>query len=343
MIPDWQDFLASRGARIDAGCVTDFGAANEELAEATHATILTDLSPLGLLAFRGEDTASFLQGQLTNDIRVLETDGAQLSAYCSPKGRMLGNFLLWRDGEDICLQCSGDIRDMLLKRLKMFIMRSKLVARDASEERVRLLIAGAQAHEAVQSALGVLPAGPMRCLSAGNCRIIRLAADACVLTLPPADAPTLWAALAAQAREVGTPVWDWLRIRHGIPMITQPTVEAFVPHMVNYEAIDGVSFKKGCYPGQEIVARTQYLGKTKRRMFLAHLDAASTPAAGDPLYTADPEHQTSGQIVNAAAAPAGGYDLLAVLPLDSAQHQTIHWQSPDGPQLTLLPLPYALP
>jgi hypothetical protein len=136
-------------------------------------------------------------------------------------------------------------------------------------------------------------------------------------------------------------VWDWIRVSAGIPMVVAATQEQFVPQMVNLEAIGGVSFQKGCYPGQEIVARSQYLGKLKRRMFLAHVDAEAVP--GDSVYSADLEGQASGTVVNAAAAPEGGCDVLAVVQVESASSQTLHLKSPDGAALSLKTLPYALP
>jgi folate-binding protein YgfZ len=171
--------------------------------------------------------------------------------------------------------------------------------------------------------------------------VIRVGEDKFVLVLLPEQAATVWQALRPLATPVGAPVWDWLRLNAGIPMIVAATQEQFVPQMVNLEAIGGVSFQKGCYPGQEIVARSQYLGKLKRRMFLAQVDAEAAP--GDALYSADFEGQTTGTIVNAAPSPLGGFDVLAVAQIESAQTQTLHLKSADGAALRLKPLPYALP
>jgi folate-binding protein YgfZ len=148
----------------------------------------------------------------------------------------------------------------------------------------------------------------------------------------------VWQALATHATPVGAPVWDWLRLNAGIPMIVAATQELFVPQMVNLEAIGGVSFQKGCYPGQEIVARSQYLGKMKRRMFLAHVDTLAAP--GDSLYSADVPGQATGTVVNAAPAPDGGFDILAVAQIESARTQTLHLKADDGAALALKPLPY---
>ncbi len=341
MIDSWKTFLESAGARWANGAVQDYGDAGAERLAAANTTIVADLSQLGVLAFSGEDTAAFLQGQLTNDVNALHADSAQWNGYCSPKGRLLGNFLMWRDDEDYCLQMSGELHAGVLKRLSMFILRARVKGRDASDERVRLVVAGPTAQAAVADAMGAMPDAPMRTLTGDAGRVIRVGADKFVLAVRPERAQAAWLTLRHSATPVGAPAWDWLRLTAGIPMIVAATQEQFVPQMVNYETLGGVSFQKGCYPGQEIVARSQYLGKLKRRMLLAHVDAPA--AAGDSLYSADFGEQASGTVVNAAPAPSGGYDLLAVAQVESARAQTLHLGRPDGAALTLKPLPYDLP
>ncbi len=344
MISNWQDFLTQQGARIAEDRVLDFGKPADELAAAQGSTIMADLSQLGLLAFSGDDTAEFLQNQLTNDVRGLHADGAEWNGYCSPKGRMLSNFLMWKSGADTCMQMSGDIRESALKRLKMFILRSKVTARDATDENVRLVLAGPQAVAAIVEAGLPMPDGAMKTQTNQEGLTVRIGEDKFVLSIAVEKAPDIWATLAKHATPVGTAVWDWLRLSNGIPMITAATQEEFVPQMVNWEVVGGVSFQKGCYPGQEIVARTQYLGKLKRRMYLAHLDSNEAPAAGDSLFTPDMNGQASGMVVNAAPAPGGGFDLLAVAQIESvASKQPIHWKSLEGPALTLKAQPYPLP
>lgn len=343
MISSWQDFLTQQGARIAEGRVLDFGKPAEELAAAQHGTVMADLSQLGLLAFSGDDTAEFLQSQFTNDVRGLHADTAAWNGYCSPKGRMLANFLMWKNGADTCLQMSGDIREMVLKRLKMFILRSKVTARDATGENVRLVLAGPQAAAALGEAGLPLPEAAMKTKAGEQGLAVRIGADKFVLSVSPGNAPAVWGSLAKHATPVGTAAWDWLRLSNGIPMIVAATQEEFVPQMVNWEVLGGVSFQKGCYPGQEIVARTQYLGKLKRRMYLAHLDGSEPPAAGDNLYTPDMDGQASGMVVNAAPAPGGGFDLLAVAQIESvAAGQPLHWKTSEGPVLALKAQPYAL-
>jgi len=213
--------------------------------------------------------------------------------------------------------------------------------RDASDEHVRLVVAGKQAAARVSATMGVLPNTTMHTINGEAGQVIRVGDDKFVLSILPERATTVWQGLRETATPVGAPVWDWLRLNAGIPMIVAATQEQFVPQMVNFEVIGGVSFQKGCYPGQEIVARSQYLGKLKRRMFLAHVDIEAVP--GDSLYSADIEGQATGTVVNAAPAPAGGFDVLAVAQVESAATQTLHLKAGDGAVLTLKPLPYALP
>jgi hypothetical protein len=344
MISSWQDFLTRQGAQVEDGYVRDFGNSPEELGAAQTGTVMADLSQLGLLAFSGEDTAEFLQNQFTNDVRGLHADSAAWNGYCSAKGRLLANFLMWKSGADTCLQLSGDIRESVLKRLKMFVLRSKVNARDATDENVRLVLAGPGAQTALADAGLPLPGAAMKTSTNAQGQTVRIGEDKFVLVIPPAGAPASWNILARHAKPVGASVWDWLRLSNGIPMITAATQEEFVPQMVNWEVLGGVSFQKGCYPGQEIVARTQYLGKLKRRMYLAHVDGNEPPMPGDALYTPDMEGQASGMVVNAAPAPEGGFDLLAVAQIDSiSAHQPIHWKSVDGPVLSLKKQPYPLP
>ena len=343
MIASWQDFLTRQGARVEGGHVRDFGNPLEELAAAQTGTVMADLSQLGLLAFSGEDTAEFLQNQFTNDVRGLHANGAAWNGYCSAKGRLLANFLMWKSGADTCLQMSGDIRETVLKRLKMFVLRSKVNARDATDENVRLVLAGLNAQAVLADAGLPLPDATMKTASNTQGQTVRIGEDKFVLVISPINSPAIWEVLSRHARPVGASVWDWLRLSNGIPMITAATQEEFVPQMINWEILGGVSFQKGCYPGQEIVARTQYLGKLKRRMYLAHVKGNEPPIPGDALYTPDMEGQASGMVVNAAPAPEGGFDLLAVAQIDSVSaSQPIHWKSASGPVLSLKRQPYPL-
>ena len=159
---------------------------------------------------------------------------------------------------------------------------------------------------------------------------------------PPLHAVRIRAALSVTLRPVGAPCWEWLDIRSGLPWITAPTQEQLVPQMANLELVGGVSFQKGCYPGQEIVARTHYRGKLKRRMYLASVASGRAPAPGDNLFSDDLPGQASGLVVNAQRSPEGGYDVLAVTQIDSRASSSVRLKTPDGPVLRFLELPYAV-
>ena len=343
MIASWQTFLESHGAVIQEGRVQHFGDAKAEVRYALDQTIVADLSDLSLIQFAGEDAETYLQGQLSNDLRQLNGGNSQLSSYCTPKGRMLANFLLWQDALNSYLaQLPASLREPIQKRLTMFVMRSKVKVSDASDAWVRLGVGGPGAEALVTSVFGAGPSTVHGLAQHASGSVLRLPGDLFEILVAPDQASALWSKLTTQAKAVGTACWDGLMIRAGIPTILPGTQEAFVPQMVNYELIDGVNFKKGCYPGQEIVARTQYLGKLKRRMYLGNLALDSAPLPGDELFTAEMADQAVGMIVNAAPAPTGGYDVLAVIQIASVEN-VIHFKSLDGPSLKLGVLPYALP
>lgn len=302
--------------------------------------VFADLAPLGLIAFNGEDTTTYLQGQLTNDVRKLATGAAQYSGFCSPKGRLLASFLLWNQDDATYMQLAGDLQETIQKRLSMFILRSKVKARDARPEVVRIGMAGKRAAQLIEATLGALPTADMGVTHTPAGNIIRLAAERYQIITSPESAAILNTAFSREASQIDYPVWQWLEIRAGIPTILPATQEQFVPQMVNFDLTNSVNFQKGCYTGQEIVARTQYLGKLKRRMYLVHSDSHATP--GDELYSADMEGQASGMIVNAQPAPSGGWDALAVIQISSADAHPIHLKSLDGARLVIESLPYSL-
>jgi len=337
----WIDFLASRGARLGDGHVRDFGDAAGELAAATHQTVLADLSHYGLIAFSGGEAQTFLHGQITNDLRGLKESAAVFAGYLSAKGRMLANFLVMRRQDDILVMLPASVREGVQKRLSMFILRAQVKVRDASGEWMRLGLAGPHAARLASEALGVaLPDAALGMAQARQAFLLRLGEDRFDLFVTPEDAPALWQQLAVAARPVGTPVWDWLLIRAGIPAVLAATQDHFVPQMANMEILGGVSFNKGCYPGQEIVARSQYLGKVKRRLFLAHTDAPAQ--AGDELYAPQPADQACGLVANAAPAPGGGWDALVVALAPSVEAGEVRLRGRDGAPLRFLSLPYTV-
>ena len=342
MNTEWNDFLLRQGALLADGHVAHFGDAERELQATATGTVITDLSQSGLLALQGEDTLTFLQGQVTNDVKMITPGHSQYAGYCTAKGRLLALFLAFQHDGRLCLQLEGGLTAAIMKRLKMYVLRSKVSIDDLSDCTVRLGVAGEAALAALQQAFGGLPLAAHEVVAADGATLLRLPGNTPrfeIITVPQ-RAQALWSALKDTCTPVGACCWDWLEIQAGIPQVTPATQEAFVPQMLNLDLLDGINFKKGCYTGQEIVARTHYLGKVKRRTHLAHLMAADAQP-GDPLYGAD-SAEPVGMVVSAARAPQGGMDLLAELRLESVEAGALRWKTADGPQLALRELPYGL-
>lgn len=340
---EWQAFLTSNGAQMADGHVVHFGDAAAER-EAVTGDVIADLSHFGIITASGDDTVEFLQGQVTNDVRRVDAEHSQLSSYCTPKGRILATFrLFYRDGVHY-LRVPAERLPFVLKRLRMYVLRSQVVLEDASDALARFGIAGPHAETLLREALGVaLPADADGVLHTDDVTVLRTPGGRFECHGAPAALAALWRKLAERARPVGRDAWMLTEIRAGVPHVYDLTSEAFVPQMLNLHAIDGVSFRKGCYTGQEVVARMQYLGKLKRRMFLAHVDGAC-PAPGDELFAAEIESgQGTGKVVDARAAPGGGCDLLAVVLIEAVEsHIPVRVGDAQGPALAFLPLPYAV-
>ncbi|MCX8016792.1 MAG: folate-binding protein, partial [Rhodocyclaceae bacterium] len=263
---------------------------------AFHA-VLTDH---GLIRASGEEAASFLHNLLTNDIHHLAEGQARHAGLCTPKGRLIASFLVWREAGEYWLMLSADLLPGILKKLSMYVLRSKVKLADATAERRLVGVVGAS--------LG--PREAMHAQPFAGGMAIRLDEQRLVLALPaaaalPADLPPA----------AGLEAWHLAEIRAGMPRIVAATQEAFVPQMVNYElpAVGGVSFQKGCYPGQEIVARTQYLGKVKRRMARVKLSQAVAP--GTEVFSTETGEQHCGAVVLIAPDAAGSFEALLVLSL----------------------------
>lgn len=338
MSQDWQDFLAAQELAADSA---SFGDLNAELVAARDGTVVVPLADHGLIRASGEEAASFLHNLLTNDVATLAADEVRYAGLCSPKGRLLATFTIWHEGADLLLALSADIQPAILKKLSMYVLRSKVKLTDSSSAMVLVGLAGPAAQELLQALGAAVPAARHTTPINGG-EVLGLADGRFVLAITPEAAMATWPKLVAQARPAGTAAWRWLEIAAGQPRIVAATQEAFVPQMVNMEmaAVAGVSFTKGCYPGQEIVARTQYLGKVKRRMYRAKLTQALP--AGTDVYTPESQGQHCGALVTVAPAPDGGHECLLVVQSSGADAGEIHVGSVDGPAAVLLPLPYSL-
>ncbi|QDQ27848.1 folate-binding protein YgfZ [Chitinimonas arctica] len=336
----WYDLLGALGAQFDEDGATRFDASGEQagMVALAQGAALVPLRHFGLIRFSGEETSAFLQGQLSSDIKKLPAAGCQYSSYSTPKGRMLASFLILREGEDLLLMLPRPLLPAIQKRLAMYVMRSKTRPADISDERVLLGLAGPRALELAREVFGELPKEAHQGMPCEGGHLVRLPADRLLLNLAAEAAGACWdKLLAAGAQAAGADAWTLSDIHAGIPWVLPATQEEFVAQMANMELIGAVSFKKGCYPGQEIVARTQYLGKLKRRTFRVRADTAMH--AGDAVYSPEMNGQASGQIALAAPSGDGRWEALAVVQLASVA-QGVHLESPNGTRLEFLPLPY---
>lgn len=289
----------------------------------------TLLSHLGVIHVRGPDAADFLHSQLTQDMPHLGAGQARLAAYLSPKGRVLASLLVLRKSpQEFLLVCHRSVLSGTLKRLALFTLHAQLTLHDATEGMQLMGLLGSAAQS-------LLPAGasPGLCQTLDNAHAVALhPADGCMRALwlapasePPSAAPT---GNAAQ--------WLWSEVRSGVVTISQPVADAFVPQMLNLESVGAVNFHKGCYPGQEVVARSQFRGSVKRRTYLAH--SQGTLAVGDAIFRTE---DSIGTAVQVAPSPKGGYAALVVLPIDGAGDE-LRTAPTHGALLEIDPLPYAL-
>lgn len=303
---------------------------------------ITPISHLGVIRAVGADAASFLHGQLSNDFALLKFDQARLAAFCTAKGRMLASFIGFRrSADEILLICDCSLLAPTLKRLSMFVLRAQCKLSDATADFALYGLAGhAAEHLAGKDATAWM---------------LTQQADAHVLSLYPAAGKqrALWIGPAGQAPEgqlIGEDLWQWSEVQSGVATLSAPVVDAFVPQMLNYESLGGVNFKKGCYPGQEVVARSQFRGTLKRRAYLVHAEQALS--VGQEVFSAEDLEQATGTVVQSAAAPQGGWDAIVSMQIASATRDDLfahaalaEGQSADAGQgiaLKVLPMPYEL-
>jgi folate-binding protein YgfZ len=308
------------------------------------------LTDWGVIRAQGADAASFLQGQLTQDVVQLPESQARLAGYCSAKGRLLASFVVWRaDAQTFYLACSADLLTPTLKRLTMFVMRAKCQLSDVSADLALHGLAGTSAAMALGAAA---PAMPWGVLASASDAVIRLP-DAAgqprfLLVRSGAELAQASSSALSELPALAPADWSWLEVQSGVARIVAATVERFVPQMVNLELVGGVNFQKGCFPGQEVVARSQYRGTLKRRAML--FDSAADLAVGQEVFHSADPGQPAGQVVLAAARPggvasetAGGSSALIEVKLAALAAGSLHAGAADGPLLTPCALPYPIP
>lgn len=291
------------------------------------------ITHLGVIKIEGDDAAKFIHGQLTQDFSLLDLNTARLAAFCSAKGRMQASFIGFkRNATEILLVCSKDMLPTTLKRLSMFVMRAKAKLSDVSSEYALFGLLGNATKTIADT-----PYSTWAKAEFGTTTVVNLyPADGVArqLCIAPVGTP------APEGPAISAETWLWTEVRSGVATLSTPVFEAFVPQMLNYESVGGVNFKKGCYPGQEVVARSQFRGTLKRRAFVVHANTAM--AAGDEVFAADDGSQPAATVVQAAPAPQGGFDAILSAQLAAVERGSLHLGSDQGATLEILPLPYPL-
>lgn len=295
------------------------------------------LTHLSVISVSGADATAFLHGQLSNDLQGLAPGASLLAGYCNAKGRLYALPRLWRAGEDWQLCLPADTAGAVLKRLRMFVMRSQVTLTQRDD--ITLLgVAGEGAADCLRQAGLPVPGEINAVTQQGAVTVLRWPGSPARFQVCVSDdaASALWAALADKAHPVAASIWRLLDIDAGLPAIYAPTLEAFVPQMVNLELVDGVSFRKGCYPGQEIVARMHYLGKPSRRMYRVQAVGGAPPPGAAVLDQAERE---VGTVVDAQGTGVDTCRMLVVLQVGVSESALY---LAGGGQLDRLTLPYAL-
>ncbi|HEX5055944.1 MAG TPA: folate-binding protein [Gammaproteobacteria bacterium] len=343
MNANWLHWLATHGAILGDGQVLHFGKPGEEPAATIEGSIITDLSHYGLLEAAGPDAAQFLQNQTGNDVRKIDSQYSQLNSYCSPRGRMYAVFRLFRVGDSFLLRMPAELIPAVHKRLQMFVLMSKVKLSPAGDSWLRIGIAGPLATEVLQGELGTPPQTVNTVATHEGLIVIRVpGTQRYEIYGQPETLEALWRRMSARLTPVGRDAWPLLDILNGIPTVYNLTSEHFVPQMANLQLIDALNFKKGCYPGQEVVARMQYLGKLKRRMYRFEFEARAAPEPGTEIIALieGTSHET-GEIVDARTLGGNRYTALAVLQSNNLV-QALRLGDAAGPELALKPLPYAV-
>ena len=297
-------------------------------------TFVLALAQSGMIRAHGADTRAFLQGQLSNDLRLLTPERAQLSSYNSPKGRMLAVLHLLADGDDVLIELHQSVLAATLKRLRMFVLRSKVVLEDSGSTMPVLGVSGPRAADLLRAQELPVPELPLQTARVRDLIVLRRLGDAPRYSIhgPASSVDALRAAWHAQPRGDAQ---DWQRfdIVAGVPTVFAETADHFVPQMANLDRLGGISFEKGCYTGQEIVARLHYLGQLKRRMFTGRVEGLGEVTPGTAVYDAG-ETQAVGEVVQ-SAPDAGGCLLSVVLQINHAESAHLRVGTVDGTRLSL--------
>lgn len=343
MNKDWKDFLLENGAQAKQANTFYFGDEASNNQKAQDGDILCDLSQFSSIVVAGADATEFMQGQFTNDVKLVDSEHSQLSAFCNNKGRMIANFRLFNHQQNYFFSLKSDLVEKSISHLQNYILRAEVAIQDVSEQLIHLGVSGENAIKLLspfmeninQEIDGISHnAEYIFIRAAGNKPRYEIFCDV-------QHAKTLWQKISTQAEVVNSKSWDFLNIQAGLPFIDSSSSEEFVPQMTNMELINGVSFTKGCFTGQEIVARMHYLGKLKKRCYKVHIETESEPANGDKLFAENARAgQNTGALIATEKNPDSGYDALAVIQIADIE-SNLFLNDADGPAVTVKQLPYS--
>lgn len=339
----WKKYLEDAGAVMDGdGRVLHFGNPSREQRVAMTGSVIADLSHRGLFTVAGPDAEKFLQGQLTNDVTQVSDACSQLSGYCTPKGRLLAVMRIFLDDGGYRLQLPATLLERTVERLRKYVLMSKVTLTPAGDTLTTIGLSGPQCARELARVIDVVPAGVDEVVQRDGLTVVRVPGVHPRFEIhgPIAAIEKAWERLDVHAAPVGSQAWTLLDVVSGVPDIHPETVEAFIPQTINLDLLGAVSLSKGCYTGQEIVARLHYRGTVKRRMYLAHLAEGDPPRPGDPVHAAAGGEQAIGHVVSAAPAPEGGFLLLASVVQEHAVNGDLRLHHDGAGKIRLRDLPY---
>jgi len=341
---DWKNFLHKKGAKQDENGLFIFNPPYSDHTDAESSDCICDLSHFSTLVIAGGDANEFLQGQFTNDVNKIDENSSQLSGFCNNKGRMIANYRLFQHQSNYFISIRNDLVDRSITHLQNYILRAEVAIQDVSEQLIHIGVSGNNAETLLASYIDNLSSTIDSVSFNDNYIAIRIAGSTpryeifCSLE----HAARLWKELAEKIKVVNSEYWNYLDIKNGLPFIDSVTSEEFVPQMANMELINGISFEKGCYTGQEIVARTHFLGKQKRRTYRISITSETEPKVGEQLATdTSTENQYTGTLVTLYPVAENKYEALAVIQIKSAEEEKLKLKDSDA-KISLLDLPYSL-
>lgn len=349
MLTEWKDFLANAGAEFDPdhGEVRHFGVPVQEASMVYTGNVFADLSHLGLIGVSGEEARDFLHAQLSCDVKGLPANQSCLGGICNPGGRVLAIVRLFAlDSRTLALSLPHGLVEPTISHLRKYVLRSKVELHDLSSHYVRLGVSGPEAPRLLGEALG--DSLPETVNAVGHCGghpVLRLPGPQARLEvlLETEAAARVWDRLNVHAAPAGSDAWQLLDHAAGLPVIHPATAGLFIAHSTNLDLVGGISFRKGCYPGQEVIARLQHRGRPNRRMIVARCQSAQRPQPADPVFSADGGEQAVGQVMDARPDGNNAWSLLLSARLDALTNARLYLQGPEGPEVTTGKLPYSIP